>query len=175
MMNEQTPFAGEAMTYAFADTAIGTILVAAGDHGVAALLIGSDRGRLRRDLGAMLDGAVLTEDGATLADILENVTRLLANPAELVSFALDLRGSRIEQTVWDALRRIPAGETIGYGALAKQLALPVTAQEVGAACAANRVAVAIPCHRVVKADGSISGYRWGVQYKRRLLALEAAA
>jgi AraC family transcriptional regulator of adaptative response/methylated-DNA-[protein]-cysteine methyltransferase len=107
--------------------------------------------------------------------IVSPVIRLVANPAELVTFALDLRGSRIEKAVWDALRRLPAGATIGYGALAKRLSVPATAQEVGAACAANRVAVAVPCHRVVKADGGISGYRWGVQTKRRLIALEAAA
>jgi len=87
---------------------------------------------------------------------------------------LDPRGSALELAVWEALRNIPAGETRSYGALAKAIALPATAQEVGAACAANRLAVAIPCHRVLKADGSISGYRWGVWRKRRLLALEAA-
>ena len=175
MTDETRPFAGETMTYAFTETGIGTILVAAGDRGVAALLIGSDRSRLRRDLGAMLNGAILREDAAALANTLEDVTRLVANPAELVTFALDLRGSRVEQAVWDALRGIPVGQTIGYGALAKRLPLPVTAQEVGAACAANRIAVVVPCHRVVKADGGISGYRWGVQYKRRLINLEAAA
>jgi AraC family transcriptional regulator of adaptative response/methylated-DNA-[protein]-cysteine methyltransferase len=175
MNDTSRPFAGETMAYAFAETGIGTVLVAAGARGVTALLIGADRTRLRRDLGEMLAGATLREDEAAMAGILPSVVRLIANPAELVTFALDLRGSRIEQAVWDALRRLPAGETIGYGALAKSLPVAATAQEVGAACAANRVAIAIPCHRVVKADGGISGYRWGVPTKRRLIALEAAA
>ncbi|HEY5711789.1 MAG TPA: methylated-DNA--[protein]-cysteine S-methyltransferase [Allosphingosinicella sp.] len=175
MTDQQRPFAGETMTYAFAETGIGTILAAAGDRGVTALLIGSDRTRLRRELGEILASADLREDGPAMAETLKAVTRLAANPADLVTFALDLRGSRIEQAVWDALRRIPAGATIGYGALARTLPVPATAQEVGAACAANRVAIAVPCHRVVKADGGISGYRWGVARKRRLLELEAAA
>lgn len=77
--------------------------------------------------------------------------------------------------MWDALKRIPAGETTTYGAIAKALPVAATAQEVGQACGANRVAIAVPCHRVVKADGGISGYRWGVQRKRRLINLEAVA
>ena len=88
---------------------------------------------------------------------------------------LDLQGSPLELAVWEALRSIPPGEVRTYGALAKTLPMAATAQEVGAACAANRLAVAIPCHRVAKADGSISGYRWGVQRKRRLINLEGVA
>ena len=88
---------------------------------------------------------------------------------------LDLRGSRMEIAVWQALRAIPAGETRTYGVIAQSLPIAATAQEVGAACAANRIAVAVPCHRVVKSDGSISGYRWGVQRKRRLINMEGVA
>jgi AraC family transcriptional regulator of adaptative response/methylated-DNA-[protein]-cysteine methyltransferase len=87
---------------------------------------------------------------------------------------LDLRGSAVELAVWQALRAVPRGRTISYGQIARSLPLRATAQEVGAACAANLLAIAIPCHRVVKADGSISGYRWGVQRKRKLIAREAA-
>jgi AraC family transcriptional regulator, regulatory protein of adaptative response / methylated-DNA-[protein]-cysteine methyltransferase len=89
--------------------------------------------------------------------------------------ALDMRGSPVEMAVWDALRAIPAGETRTYGAIARDLRIAATAQDVGAACAANRIAVAVPCHRVVKSDGSISGYRWGVQRKRRLINMERVA
>src|SRR5215469_9110544 len=88
---------------------------------------------------------------------------------------LDLRGSPVEVAVWEALRAIPAGETRTYGAIAQSLPIRATAQDVGAACAANRIAVAIPCHRIVKSDGSISGYRWGVQHKRRLINMEGVA
>lgn len=86
-----------------------------------------------------------------------------------------MRGSDAERAVWSALQAIPSGETRSYGQVAKAVQMPITAQEVGAACAANVLALAIPCHRVVKADGGISGYRWGVARKRRLLQLEAAA
>jgi AraC family transcriptional regulator of adaptative response/methylated-DNA-[protein]-cysteine methyltransferase len=81
----------------------------------------------------------------------------------------------MEQEVWRALRGVPSGQTVTYGQIARSLPLPATAQEVGAACAANLLAVAIPCHRVVKADGSVSGYRWGVQRKRKLINREAVA
>jgi AraC family transcriptional regulator of adaptative response/methylated-DNA-[protein]-cysteine methyltransferase len=88
---------------------------------------------------------------------------------------LDIRGSLMEQAVWQALRDVPAGQTVTYGQIAKSLPLPATAQDVGAACADNVLAVAVPCHRVVKADGSISGYRWGLRRKRKLIKREAAA
>ena len=96
-------------------------------------------------------------------------------PNQGLDLPLDIRGSAQEQAVWQALRNVPAGQTITYGEIAKSLPLPATAQDVGAACAANVLAVAIPCHRVVKADGSISGYRWGVQRKRKLINREAMA
>ena len=175
MTSENGPFAGETLTYGFVETVLGTAAVAKGERGVAAILIGDDRARLTRDLDAALDGARLAQDAAGLGPELDAVTRLLADPSADAALTLDLRGSPIELAVWDALRRVPAGETISYGALARALPLPATAQEVGAACAANRIAVAVPCHRVVKADGSISGYRWGVQRKRRLINMEGVA
>jgi AraC family transcriptional regulator of adaptative response/methylated-DNA-[protein]-cysteine methyltransferase len=175
MTSENRPFAGETMTFGFAETVLGTAAVARGERGVTAILIGDDRARLTRDLDAALGGARLEPDMAGLAPELDAVTRLLAAPGADAALTLDLRGSPVELAVWDALRRVPAGTTISYGALARALPLPATAQEVGAACAANRVAVAVPCHRVVKADGAISGYRWGVQRKRRLINLEGVA
>jgi AraC family transcriptional regulator, regulatory protein of adaptative response / methylated-DNA-[protein]-cysteine methyltransferase len=100
---------------------------------------------------------------------------LVETPSRHLDLTLDIRGNEQERAVWDALCAIPAGETRTYGAIAKSLRVPATAQEVGAACAANRIAVAIPCHRVVKADGSLSGYRWGVHRKRRLINREDVA
>jgi AraC family transcriptional regulator of adaptative response/methylated-DNA-[protein]-cysteine methyltransferase len=100
---------------------------------------------------------------------------VMSDPRTPLDAALDIRGSDAERAVWSALRAIPAGETRTYGQIAKTLPMPVTALEVGAACSANVLAVAIPCHRVIKADGSLSGYRWGVGRKRRLLQMEAAA
>ena len=109
------------------------------------------------------------------AEVLGKIIETIEDPRRPLELALDIRGSDIERAVWSALQTIPAGQTRTYGEIAKTLRMPATAQEVGAACAANILAIAIPCHRVVKADGSISGYRWGVDRKRRLLEAEAAA
>jgi AraC family transcriptional regulator of adaptative response/methylated-DNA-[protein]-cysteine methyltransferase len=165
----------ETITYGFGETKLGDILVAASSAGLVAILIGDDRGRLRRELGETLPDTVLVEDRAGLAGRIAAVERLVDMPNAAFDLPLDLRGSDLERAVWAALTRIPSGETTTYGALARSLPVMATAQEVGAACAANRLAVAIPCHRVVKADGSISGYRWGVQRKRRLINLKGVA
>ncbi|MEO8375080.1 MAG: methylated-DNA--[protein]-cysteine S-methyltransferase [Sphingomonas bacterium] len=165
----------ETIIYGFGETKLGAILVAASGAGLAAILIGDDRGRLRRELGETLPNAELVEDQAGLADRIAAVERLVDTPNTGLDLPLDLRGSDLERAVWAALTRIPPGETTTYSALARSLPVVATAQEVGAACAANRLAVAVPCHRVVKADGSISGYRWGVQRKRRLINMEGVA
>jgi AraC family transcriptional regulator, regulatory protein of adaptative response / methylated-DNA-[protein]-cysteine methyltransferase len=110
-----------------------------------------------------------------LQDVLRAVSDFLEAPGRGLNLPLDIRGDALQQAVWTALRATPSGQTITYGQIAKSLPMPATAQEVGAACAANVLAVAIPCHRVVKADGSISGYRWGVARKKRLINREALA
>ena len=168
-------FKGERLRFGCRATATELALVALSERGVAAILLGADEADLRRQLREAMPGAVLVEDEAGLAAMLGEVAVYVERPQGAPSFPLDLRGSANEQAVWAALRAIPSGETRSYGAIAKALGGAVTAQEVGAACAANRVAVAVPCHRVVKADGGISGYRWGVQRKRRLLNAEALA
>ena len=165
----------EALRFGVGETRIGLALIASSPSGVAAILLGNDREKLRGELALMVPEAQLIEDEAGLAATISAVVAFIDDPRRGLSVALDPRGSELELAVWQALRAIPAGETRSYGALAKTLELPATAQEVGAACAANKIAVAIPCHRVLKADGSISGYRWGVWRKRRLLAMEAAA
>jgi AraC family transcriptional regulator of adaptative response/methylated-DNA-[protein]-cysteine methyltransferase len=165
----------KALRFGYGDTTLGTVLAAEGDRGVAAIFLGEDRARLLRDLEAAFPDATLIADEAGLAATIAKAVALIDAPRLGTDLHLDLRGSAIEIAVWEALRSIPPGETRTYGALAKALPMPATAQEVGAACAANRLAVAIPCHRVVKADGSISGYRWGVQRKRRLINLEGVA
>jgi len=154
---------------------IGTIVVAESRSGVAALFIGDDRSRLLRDLQGAFPSVRLVPDQDGLAQTLAKAAALVEAPHRGTDLPLDLRGSALELAVWKALQAIPPGETRTYGALAKALPLAATAQEVGAACAANRIAVAVPCHRVVKADGAISGYRWGVRRKRRLINLEGVA
>lgn len=165
----------EALRFNFGDTKLGLALIALSGRGVAAILLGDDRLRLRRELAGAFPDARLIEDEAGLAGTVANVVTLIDAPHLGLDLPLDLRGSELELAVWAALRAIPSGETRSYGALAKALPVTATAQEVGAACAANVLAVAVPCHRVVKTDGSISGYRWGVQRKRRLINMEGVA
>jgi AraC family transcriptional regulator of adaptative response/methylated-DNA-[protein]-cysteine methyltransferase len=165
----------ETLYFGYGETKLGLVLVALSGQGVAAILLGDDLLTLRRELAAAYPGVRLIEDDDRLTKTVTKVVAFIEAPSPELDLPLDLRGSELELAVWEALRGIPSGETRTYGALAKALAVPATAQEVGAACAANRLAVAVPCHRVVKADGSISGYRWGVQRKRHLLNMESAA
>jgi AraC family transcriptional regulator of adaptative response/methylated-DNA-[protein]-cysteine methyltransferase len=165
----------EDIRLAFGTFSLGTLLVATSSNGVAAILLGDDQAALRNELARAFPQARLMPDDVGLADIVEQVVAFLDAPHKGLDLPLDIRGSDLEQAVWQALREVPAGHTVTYGQIAKTLPLPATAQDVGAACAANVLAVAIPCHRVVKADGSISGYRWGVQRKRKLINREGVA
>jgi AraC family transcriptional regulator of adaptative response/methylated-DNA-[protein]-cysteine methyltransferase len=163
------------LRFGFGQSRLGLTLAAASERGVAAILLSDDQPRLRRELARAFPDAALIEDQAGLAETLAKVVTLIDHPGAGHFLTLDLGGSAIEMAVWEALREIPSGETRSYGQLAKALPVAATAQEVGAACAANVLAVAVPCHRVLKADGSLSGYRWGVHRKRRLLEMERAA
>jgi len=165
----------ETFRFGYGDTGLGTVLAAESSHGVVALFIGDDRARLLRDLKDAFPEAELVLDQPGLAPTLAKAAALVKAPHLGTDLKLDLRGSPLEVAVWNALRAIPPGETRSYGAIAKSLPMTATAQDVGAACAANRIAVAVPCHRVVKSDGSISGYRWGVKRKRRLINIEGIA
>lgn len=165
----------EDIRFGFGDSSLGTVLVAASGKGVAAILMGNGRDALSRDLADAFPHARLAADEIGLEDTVAKVVAFLDAPHQGLDLPLDLRGSALEQAVWQALRDVPSGQTVTYGQIAKALPLPATAQDVGAACAANVLAVAIPCHRVVKADGSISGYRWGVQRKRELINREGVA
>lgn len=165
----------ETLRYAFGNSALGTFLVAVSEKGVAAIVIGDRTDALRRELAESFPQAQLVADPDGLVETIGAVAALLDAPHMGLDFPLDIRGSDIELAVWQALRDVPPGETTTYGAIAKALPLPATAQEVGVACAVNVLAVAIPCHRVVKADDSISGYRWGVQRKKKLINREAVA
>src|ERR1039457_4845400 len=144
----------------------GTALVAFSDKGVAAILMGNDRDALIGELVGIFPRAHLIADEAGLEGVMAQVVAFLEAPHQRLDLPFDIRGSAQKQAIWRALRNVPSGQTVTYGRIAKALPLPPPAQDVGAACAANVLAVAIPCHRVVKADGSISGYRWGVQRKR---------
>jgi AraC family transcriptional regulator, regulatory protein of adaptative response / methylated-DNA-[protein]-cysteine methyltransferase len=165
----------ETLRFGFGDTPLGLILVAEGAHGVVALFMGDERTKLGLELREAFPEAQLLRDDAGLSKTIAKAVALIEAPHLGTDLPLDLRGSPIEVAVWEALRAVPAGETRTYGAIARDLPITATAQEVGAACAANKIAVAIPCHRVVKSDGSIAGYRWGVRRKRRLINTEGVA
>jgi AraC family transcriptional regulator, regulatory protein of adaptative response / methylated-DNA-[protein]-cysteine methyltransferase len=165
----------EDIRFGFGDFSLGAVLVAASHRGVVAILMGDMHDALRRELAAAFPHARLAADEAGLAGMVAQVVAFLDAPHTGLDLPLDIRGSSLEHAVWQALRDVPAGQTVTYGRIAKSLPLPATAQDVGAACAANVLAVAVPCHRVVKADGSISGYRWGVRRKRKLINREAVA
>lgn len=164
-----------ALRYGFGNTAIDPALVAVSCEGVASILIGNGAPKLLRELAAAFPGSELGEDQTAVGKALEVVGSWIDDPRTSIDLPLDVRGSDAERAVWTALRQIPSGETRTYGQIAKALPLSMTAQEVGAACAAKVHALAIPCHRVIKADGTISGYRWGVARKRQLLQMEASA
>lgn len=165
----------ETLRFGYGDTALGTMVIAQSIRGVVALFIGDDRAKLLRDLQDAFPDAEFVLDQTGLAQTVAKAAALIDAPHLGIDLPLDLRGSPVEAAVWKALQAIPAGETRTYRAVAQGLPIAATAQDVGAACAANRIAVVVPCHRVVKSDGSISGYRWGVQRKRRLINMEGVA
>lgn len=157
--------------YAFGDSSLGPLVAALSERGLA--FVAFDAGRA--ELEARFPDADLVEDPAALRETLGRLAGLVDHPEGDADFALDLQGSEFECRVWNALRAIPAGTTASYGEVAARIGAPRQAREVGEACAANRLALVVPCHRVVKKDGSISGYRWGVRRKRALLEREHSA
>lgn len=164
----------DTIRYATGRCWLGGILVASSASGVCAILLGDDTDALARDLRQRFPDADVIEDGGDAARHLADAIDLVEAPTRPVVLPLDPRGTAFQQRVWEALREIPAGSTASYGDVARRLGEPRMAREVAEACAANALAVAIPCHRVVKTGGAISGYRWGVRRKRALLQREAA-
>lgn len=166
---------GNTIRFAAAQCALGALVVAASDKGVCAILLGDDPDALVRDLQDRFGAANLIGADRGFERWVAQVVGLVEAPRIGCGLPLDLRGTAFQRRVWQALRRIPAGQTISYAALAKKLGMPRAARAVAQACAANPVAVAVPCHRVVRTDGSLSGYRWGIARKRVLLERERSA
>jgi AraC family transcriptional regulator of adaptative response/methylated-DNA-[protein]-cysteine methyltransferase len=164
--------AGESIRFAVGACSLGAILVAATGKGICAILIGDDPGQLVRDLEDRFPRADLVGAEPEFERTVAQVVGLVEAPRIGLDLPLDVRGTAFQQRVWEALRRIPAGQTVSYAELAERVGLPLGARAVAGACAANPVAVAIPCHRVVRNDGALSGYRWGVERKRALLERE---
>jgi methylated-DNA-[protein]-cysteine S-methyltransferase/AraC family transcriptional regulator of adaptative response/methylated-DNA-[protein]-cysteine methyltransferase len=153
-------------------SALGTVLVARSVDGVCAILLGTDVGKLQRDLAAQFPKNRLARNDAKLHGDLRKVLRFIETPANGLDLTLDIRGTPFQRRVWRRLLTIPTGRTVTYAALAARLGKPKSVRAVANACAANAIALAIPCHRVVRSDGTLSGYRWGVERKRTLIAKE---
>ena len=166
--------AGETIRFAIGQCSLGAILVAATDQGICAILVGDDPDALARDLQDRFPRARLEGADADFDRTVATVVGFVEAPNLGLALPLDVRGTAFQQRVWEALRAIPAGVTVSYAELAARVGMPSGARAVAGACAANPVAVAIPCHRVVRNDGALSGYRWGVERKRILLSREAA-
>jgi AraC family transcriptional regulator of adaptative response/methylated-DNA-[protein]-cysteine methyltransferase len=161
--------------FAVGECSLGSILVAMSERGVCAILLGDDPDLLARELQDRLPRASLVGGDGGFETLVAKVVGFVEAPGLGLDLPLDVRGTAFQQRVWQALREIPAGSTVSYGELAERIGAPGSARAVGHACASNHLAVAIPCHRVVRNDGGLSGYRWGVERKRALLQREARA
>ena len=160
--------------FAVGECSLGSILVASSERGVCAILLGDDPDALVRDLQDRFPRAGLIGGDAAYEELVARVVGFVESPRLGLDLPLDVRGTVFQQRVWRALREIPAGATASYREIAERIGSPRAVRAVAHACAANPLAVAIPCHRVVRSDGGVSGYRWGVERKRALLQREAA-
>jgi AraC family transcriptional regulator, regulatory protein of adaptative response / methylated-DNA-[protein]-cysteine methyltransferase len=166
--------AGAAIRFAVGQASLGAVLVAATNKGVCAILLGDDAHALVRELQDRFPRAEFEGGDAEFERMVAQVVGLVEAPGERLDLPLDIRGTAFQQRVWAALRAIPPGKTATYKEIARAIGRPTAVRAVAQACAANPLAVAIPCHRVVRTDGDLSGYRWGVERKRTLIAREAA-
>lgn len=164
--------AGHQIAYAIAPCTLGHVLVAATTDGICAILLGADGPALEADLKARFVKAHIEKGGADFVRLISGVVAHVDQPAAPFDLPLDVRGTAFQQKVWNALRAIPAGATATYAEIAGKIGNPRAVRAVARACASNPVAVVIPCHRVVGKDGSLTGYRWGIERKRALLERE---
>nr|WP_156401229.1 bifunctional DNA-binding transcriptional regulator/O6-methylguanine-DNA methyltransferase Ada [Duganella sp. Root1480D1] len=166
---------GAVIRFAIAQCSLGAILVASTARGICCILLGDDPQALAHDLQDRFPQAELRGAETDYEQVVARVIAFVEAPRIGLDLPLDVRGTAFQQRVWQALREIPAGATVSYAELAERVGAPNGARAVAGACAANAIAVAIPCHRVVRNDGAISGYRWGVERKAALLEREAQA
>jgi AraC family transcriptional regulator of adaptative response/methylated-DNA-[protein]-cysteine methyltransferase len=163
----------ERIRFALGECSLGSILVAATERGICAISLGKEPEGLLQELQRQFPRAKLVGADAQFEAWVAQVVALVEEPAKRHHLPLDIRGTAFQERVWQALRRVPAGKQLSYRELAERIGSPNAVRAVANACGQNRVAVAIPCHRVVRTDGSLSGYRWGVERKRTLLEREA--
>lgn len=154
---------------------LGSILVAKSSKGICAILLGDSADELVQDLEDRYPGARFVGGDPAFDAIVVQVVALMEAPERALNLPLDIQGTAFQQRVWAALRQVPPGETVSYTQVAKRIGAPNSVRAVAGACAANALAVAIPCHRVLRSDGALSGYRWGIERKAALLKQEAEA
>ncbi|MEQ5056107.1 bifunctional DNA-binding transcriptional regulator/O6-methylguanine-DNA methyltransferase Ada [Klebsiella michiganensis] len=164
---------GARIYFALGVCSLGNILVAQSEKGICAIFLGDDANELLQDLEDKFPQAELIGGDAQFEQCVAQVVGFIETPGTSLNLPLDIRGTAFQQRVWQALREIPIGTTVSYADIARRIGLPKSVRAVAGACAANALAVAIPCHRVVRNDGALSGYRWGVERKRALLNKEA--
>lgn len=167
--------AGQEIRFAVGECSLGLVLVAASGKGVCAIIFGDDANDLCRDLQRQFPRAKLVAGDAAFLDRTAKVIAFVDDPAKGLDLPLDIRGTTFQHRVWDALCKIPIGSTASYTEIAEEIGAPQAVRAVARACASNKIAVAIPCHRVIRSDGSISGYAGGVERKRALLGKEKGA
>jgi len=161
--------------FALGQCSLGAVLVAATEKGICAIQFGDDPQRLLDGLQDRFPRARLIGGDTAFEALVARVVGLVERPSEAISLPLDVRGTAFQQRVWKALRDIPAGTTLTYGELAERIGSPAAVRAVATACATNEIAVAIPCHRVIRKGGAMAGYRWGIERKQALLAREGVA
>ncbi len=166
---------GMNINYMIMDCELGNLLVARTPRGICSVTFGDDPAGLREGLESEFPNAEIAEDAENLRSSVEEILKYLAGKNKRLILPLDLQATAFQMQVWDFLRKIPYGETRSYGQVAEAMGDKRKVRAVAQACARNRIAVVIPCHRVVAADGKLSGYRWGVERKKTLLAKEKAA
>ncbi|MBO9662755.1 bifunctional DNA-binding transcriptional regulator/O6-methylguanine-DNA methyltransferase Ada [Dokdonella sp.] len=167
--------AGAVIRFAVGQCSLGAILVAQSQRGICAILLGEDPDALVRDLQDQFPKAQLVGGDAEFEQLVARVVGFVEAPSLGLNLPLDVRGTAFQERVWQALREIPPGTTVSYAQIAERIGAPKAVRAVAQACGANHLAVAIPCHRVVRRDGDLAGYRWGVERKRALLRREAEA
>ncbi len=160
------------INFAIAECLLGSLLVATSNKGVCAIFLGDDPNQLAEDLQDKFPNATLIANDQQYDQLVAQVVGFIETPSIGLNLPLDIRGTAFQQRVWQALRNIPAGTTATYSEIAKQIGSPSSFRAVANACGKNSLAVAIPCHRVVRNDGAVSGYRWGVERKQSLLLKE---
>jgi AraC family transcriptional regulator, regulatory protein of adaptative response / methylated-DNA-[protein]-cysteine methyltransferase len=166
------PDASIAIHFAVGQCSLGSVLIGRTNKGICAILLGDDPKALVGDLRNRFPQAALTYGAEDVEELLAKVESFIESPGRGLDIALDVHGTTFQRRVWEALIRIPVGSTASYTDIARCIGAPNSVRAVAQACGANAIAVAIPCHRVVRSDGGLSGYRWGVGRKRTLLELE---